>query len=104
VAELETAVRLQLGMLIVVYNDQAYGAEVYYFGPHGYPTQTVEFPDTDMAAIARGFGADGVTVRNVADLQAVAERVARGLTRPLIVDAKVTGGSAWWHQAAMKGH
>ena len=104
IAELETAVRLQLGMLIVVYNDQAYGAEVYYFGPNGHPTGTVEFPDTDIAAIARGYGADGVTVRSKADLQAVADRVARGLTRPLVVDAKVIGGSAWWHQAAMKGH
>jgi thiamine pyrophosphate-dependent acetolactate synthase large subunit-like protein len=104
IAELETAVRLQLGMLIVVYNDQAYGAEVYYFRPHGHPTGTVEFPDTDFAAIARGYGADGLTVRSRADLKTVAEHVARGLTRPLVVDAKVIGFSAWWHQAAMKGH
>lgn len=104
IAELETAVRLQLGMLIVVYNDHAYGAEVYYFGPQGHPTGTVEFPDTDIAAMARGFGADGLTVRCQSDLQAVAERVGRGLTRPLVVDAKIVGGSAWWHQQAMKGH
>lgn len=104
IAELETAVRLQLGMLIVVYNDQAYGAEVYYFGPDGHPTGTVEFPDTDIAAIARGFGADGVTVRGASDLRQVADMLARGLTRPLVVDAKVVGWSAWWHQQAMKGH
>ena len=104
IAELETAVRLQLGMLIVVYNDHAYGAEVYYFGPDGHPTGTVEFPETDIAAMARGFGADGVTVRNTSDLQAVGAMLARGLTRPLVVDAKVVGWSAWWHQQAMKGH
>jgi acetolactate synthase I/II/III large subunit len=104
IAELETAVRLQLGMLIVVYNDQGYGAEVYYFGPDGHPTGTVQFPDTDIAAIARGFGADGVTVRSRADLQAVARRVADGLHRPLVVDAKIVGASAWWHRAAMQGH
>ncbi|MGC3985164.1 MAG: thiamine pyrophosphate-dependent enzyme [Pseudorhodoferax sp.] len=103
IAELETAVRLQLGMLIVVYNDQAYGARCI-LRADGHPTGTVEFPDTDIAAIARGYGADGVTVRNTSDLQAVAERVARGLVRPLVVDAKVVGASAWWHQAAMKGH
>lgn len=104
IAELETAVRLQLGMLIVVYNDHAYGAEVYYFGPQGHPTGTVEFPETDIAAIARGYGADGVTVRSRSDLQRVAEMVRGGLSRPLVVDAKVVGGSAWWHQQAMKGH
>jgi thiamine pyrophosphate-dependent acetolactate synthase large subunit-like protein len=104
IAELETAVRLELGMLIVVYNDHAYGAEVYYFGPDGHPTGTVEFPDTDIAAIARGFGADGLTVRGRSDLQRVAGMVLRGLRRPLVVDAKVVGGSAWWHQQAMKGH
>jgi len=104
IAELETAVRLQLGMLVVVYNDHAYGAEVYYFGPDGHPTGTVEFPDTDFAAIARGYGADGVTVRGKADLQRVAEMLNGGLRRPLVVDAKVVGGSAWWHQQAMRGH
>jgi thiamine pyrophosphate-dependent acetolactate synthase large subunit-like protein len=64
----------------------------------------VEFPDTDIAAIARGFGADGLTVRGRSDLQRVAGMVLRGLRRPLVVDAKVVGGSAWWHQQAMKGH
>ena len=33
IAELETAVRLGLGLVIVVYNDHAYGAEVHHFGP-----------------------------------------------------------------------
>ncbi len=104
ISELETAVRLKLRMLIVVYNDHAYGAEVYYFGPQGHPTNSVEFPETDIAAIARGYGADGITVRNKDDLRALAQQVAEGLTRPLVVDAKVLGFSAWWHQAAMKGH
>ncbi|MBS2540032.1 thiamine pyrophosphate-binding protein, partial [Catenulispora sp. NF23] len=56
ITELETAVRERLGLLIVVYNDAAYGAEVHHFGPHGHDLGTVTFPDTDIAAIARGFG------------------------------------------------
>ena len=43
----------------MVYNDAAYGAEVHHFGPDGHPLDTVRFPDTDLAAIARGFGCDG---------------------------------------------
>ncbi len=37
VSELETVVRLTLPMLIVVYDDEAYGAEVHHFGPDGHP-------------------------------------------------------------------
>lgn len=104
ISELETAVRLQLGILIVVYNDNAYGAEVYHFGPEGYPTETVVFPDTDIAAIAVGYGADGITVRKKSDLKAVAELVSNGLTRPLVVDAKIVGSGSWWLEEASKGY
>ena len=62
-SELETVVRLGLPMVVIVYDDAAYGAEVHHFGPHGAPLDTVRFPETDLAAIARGFGFDGVTVR-----------------------------------------
>ena len=44
VSELETVVRLGLPMLIVVYDDEAYGAEVHHFGPDGHPLDTVRFP------------------------------------------------------------
>lgn len=96
IAELETAVRLKLGMLILVYNDQGYGAEIYQFKPEGHSTGIVEFPDTDIAAVARGFGADGVTVRCEADVAELAGRLTSGLRGPLVVDAKVVGMRAWW--------
>ncbi len=50
-------------MVVVVYNDDAYGAEVHHFGPDGFDLSTVRFPPTDIAAIARGFGFEAVTVR-----------------------------------------
>ena len=56
VAELDTVVRLGLPMVVIVYNDDAYGAEIHHFGPHGHRLDTVEFPPTDIAAIAWGFG------------------------------------------------
>ncbi|WP_406638874.1 thiamine pyrophosphate-binding protein [Amycolatopsis sp. WGS_07] len=104
IAELETVVRLKLPMLIVVYNDHAYGAEVYFFEPGGHPADTVTFPDTDIAAIARGYGCDAITVRAKEDLDEVSTRIAAGLDRPLVVDAKIAGFSAWWLQAAMTHH
>jgi thiamine pyrophosphate-dependent acetolactate synthase large subunit-like protein len=105
VAELTTAVRLGLRLLMVVYNDAAYGAEVHHFGPHGQPLHTVTFPDTDLAAIARGFGCAGVTVRRREDLAPVREWLAGTDARPLLVDAKVTTTQAsWWLEEAFRGH
>ncbi len=105
VAELATAVRLGLRLLVVIYNDAAYGAEVHHFGPDGHPLDTVTFPDTDLAAIARGFGASGVTVRSAADLSGVADWLAGSPDSPLVVDAKVTSSrGAWWLEEAFRGH
>ncbi|NGN62647.1 thiamine pyrophosphate-binding protein [Streptomyces sp. A7024] len=105
VAELETAVRLGLGMLIVVYDDAAYGAEVHHFGPGGHPLATVRFPDTDLAAIGRGFGCAGATVRRAEDLRVVRDWLAGPRERPLLLDAKVTADEpAWWLEEAFRGH
>ena len=71
VSELETVVRLGLPMVVVVYDDEAYGAEVHHFGPDGDPLDTVRYPPADIAAIGRGFGFEGVTVRTAGDLDAV---------------------------------
>jgi thiamine pyrophosphate-dependent acetolactate synthase large subunit-like protein len=104
IAELDTVVRLGLPMLVVVYNDDAYGAEVHHFGPHGFRLDTVEFPSTDVAAVARGFGFEAITVRTPADLAPVATWVAGDRTAPLLIDAKVTGGASWWLEEAFAGH
>lgn len=103
IAELETAKRLGLGLVIVVYNDHAYGAEVYHFQPEGHPVETVTFPDTDIASIARGHGCHGVTVRNKDDLEKISELITAGLDRPLVIDAKIIGIASWWLHEAM-GH
>ncbi|HEY4006709.1 MAG TPA: thiamine pyrophosphate-binding protein [Pseudonocardia sp.] len=101
--ELDTVVRLGIPMLIVIYNDAAYGAEVHHFSG-GADLSTVRFPDTDLARVGRGFGCAGVTVRSVADLDAVAEWLAGPRDRPLLVDAKVADiGPSWWLAEAF-GH
>jgi thiamine pyrophosphate-dependent acetolactate synthase large subunit-like protein len=105
VAELTTAARIGQPLVAVVYNDAAYGAEVHHFGPHGHPLGTVTFPDTDLAAIARGFGCEGITVRASEDLAAARDWVAGPRTRPLVIDAKVVSSHAsWWLEEAFRGH
>jgi thiamine pyrophosphate-dependent acetolactate synthase large subunit-like protein len=104
-AELETVVRLGLPMVVIVYDDAAYGAEVHHFGPHGAPLDAVRFPDTDLAAAARGFGFEGVTVRGSGDLAAVASWVDGARSAPLLIDAKVTRDQpSWWLEEAFRGH
>jgi len=105
VSELETVVRLGIPMVVVVYDDEAYGAEVHHFGPDGDPLDTVRFPPTDIAAIGRGFGFAGVTVRSAEDLAAVRDWVAGPRERPLLIDAKVTSArGSWWLEEAFRGH
>jgi acetolactate synthase I/II/III large subunit len=105
VSELETVVRLGIPMVVVVYDDEAYGAEVHHFGPDGDPLDTVRFPPADIAAIGRGFGFEGVTVRSAADLAPVRDWVAGPRERPLLIDAKVTSArGSWWLEEAFRGH
>ncbi len=105
VSELETVVRLGIPMVVVVYDDEAYGAEVHHFGPDGDPLDTVRFPPADIAAIGRGFGFDGITVRSAGDLGPVRAWVDGPRERPLLIDAKVTSAhGSWWLEEAFRGH
>ncbi|RCG33103.1 thiamine pyrophosphate-binding protein [Sphaerisporangium album] len=105
VSELETVVRLGLPMVIVIYDDEAYGAEVHHFGPDGHPLDQVRFPPADFAAIGRGFGCEAVTVRDPGDLGPVTEWLDGPRDRPLLLHAKVTvGQGAWWLEEAFRGH
>lgn len=111
ISELETAVRLNLPLVCIVYNDSAYGAEVHHFAENDETVDlsSVTFPDTDIAAIARGFGAVGITVRSLEDLNPVKEWVAAfnagSQNRPLVIDAKIASdGGSWWLAEAFQGH
>ena len=101
--ELDTLARLGLPVLVVVWNDAAYGAEVHHFGPLGQDVGIARFADADLAAIARGAGVAAVTVRSPADLAAVGEWAAAP-GGPLLVDAKVDPGiCADWLAEAFRG-
>lgn len=104
-SDFETVARLGLRMLVVVYNDSAYGAEVHHFGPHGHPLDLVRFPDVDFAALGRAVGLRGATVRSAADLSIVTEWLASGGVPGLVLDAKVVPTVvAEWLEEAFRGH
>ena len=102
--ELETAARLGLRLLVVVYDDAAYGAEVHHFRTLGEDVAPAQFPAADLAAVARAFGAAGIVVRATDDLAPVADWVRDG-SGPLVVDAKVNPDvcADWLHDAFKTG-
>ncbi|MGH3348461.1 MAG: thiamine pyrophosphate-binding protein [Nocardioides sp.] len=103
-AELDTVRRLGLSMVVVVYNDDAYGAEVHHFSPGGHDLETVTFPDTDIAAVARGYGFTAVTIRQPQDLAPVHAWLEGSRDTPLLIDAKVVAQPSWWLEEAFRGH
>jgi thiamine pyrophosphate-dependent acetolactate synthase large subunit-like protein len=104
-AELETAARLHLKLLVVIYDDNAYGAEVHHFEPMGHDVSLVRFPDADLAAIAQAAGAAGVVVRHIDDLRAIERWLDDPEPRPLVLDAKVnpTICAEWLEEAFRAG-
>ena len=89
-AELDTVRRLGLPMVVIIYNDDAYGAEVHHFSSGDHPMDTVTFPDS---------------VRSIADLEPVRGWLAGPRDTPLLIDAKVVGDEpSWWLEEAFRGH
>ncbi len=88
-SEIETAVRLNLGIVTVVLNNQILGyqkdAEDVFFGNH---TEAVYLQPVDHAAIARACGAFGV---RVADPRDFLPRLREGLGRagPTVIDVLI---------------
>jgi thiamine pyrophosphate-dependent acetolactate synthase large subunit-like protein len=102
--ELETAARLKLTLLVVIYDDAAYGAEVHHFAPMGHDVSLVRFPDADLAGIARAAGAKAATVRRTEDLAVVQEWLLNP-HGPLVLDVKVnpTICAEWLEEAFRAG-
>src|SRR5262245_10491825 len=84
VQELETIKRHKLNLLIIVMNDGAYGSEVHKLRSEDLPEDGSVFGRPDFAAIARGFGIGGRTIKNLADLPKALEEFTK------------SGGAAVW--------
>lgn len=100
--------RLQLPVIIVVYNNHAYAGphnRVVSAVPGGRMVETRRFfcdylgkPDINIANIARGFGVDSEVVSNPVELQAALKRArhAEKEGKPYLVDAQVARTGVGW--------
>jgi thiamine pyrophosphate-dependent acetolactate synthase large subunit-like protein len=91
--ELETVVREDLPMVIVLMNDCAYGAELHFLKLRQQPVAKSVFPDVDFAPIAEGFGFEAATVRTLEDLHKVAPKL-RQPDGPIFLDCKINADVA----------
>ena len=86
--DIETAVRYDLGVVVVIYNDASYGI-IRHRQHLEYGRETgASYDSPDFAAVAEGLGARGVTVRSLDDLEPVERHLAEGSDEPLVVDAR----------------
>jgi acetolactate synthase I/II/III large subunit len=86
--DLQTVVREQQPIVIVVMNDRAYGAEVHFLDLEGLPYEYAQFEDVDFAAVARALGITAFTVRHLGDLEAHSSLLAQP-DGPLLIDCKI---------------
>lgn len=86
--EIDTAVRHEVPVTIVVMNDSALGTEYHSLltGNEYADVALVDAPD--VADVAQSLGADGYTVRSSDDLKAISDVLGRRPNRPLVVDCK----------------
>ncbi len=91
--ELETVIREDLPLIIVVMNDCAYGAELHLLKTRHLPVAKSVFPDVDFAPIAEAFGFQAATIRSLDDLEAAAPLWASP-DDPVLLDCKINAAVA----------
>jgi acetolactate synthase I/II/III large subunit len=91
--ELETVVREDLPMVIVLMNDCAYGAELHFLRMRQLPVAKSVFPDVDFAPIAEGFGYEAHTIRTLDELEALAPMLSHP-DGPIFLDCKINADVA----------
>lgn len=93
VQELATVAEQRPRLLIVVLDDEGYGAEVRYTGGRGIPTRLARVPHPDLGDLARAFGLDYHPIRTLDDL-AVVRTVTSGSGGPALVHVPIHPESA----------
>jgi acetolactate synthase I/II/III large subunit len=87
--DLDTAVRQQLPLLIVVGNDQSLGMEVHYMRLNGLePDGVATCATPSLAVVAAALGARSFTISHLSELAAV-EPELQDMTGPIVLDCRI---------------
>jgi thiamine pyrophosphate-dependent acetolactate synthase large subunit-like protein len=105
-SELDTVVRTRVPMVLLVINDGGFGAEFQSLVVEGGSGDIARYANPPLEAVARGMGADGLTIRSLADLDTL-RATLRKISRPLVVDMLVDPAIqadwvSFFHAASLK--
>src|ERR1700722_3256707 len=89
-ADLDTAARYELPLLVVVCNNSMLFSEVKYLRSKGYSGDEVRYANPSFEALARDLGCEASTVSEFADLDVVTEKLPT-LHGPMLLDCKTLG-------------
>ena len=92
-SELETVVREDIPLIVVLMNDCAYGAELHFLALRKLPVGKSVFPDVEFAAVAEAFGFQAYTIRTLEELRALGPVLARP-EGPILLDCKINADIA----------
>ena len=87
-AELHSAIRQDIPLIVVICNDGSYGAEYDQYVNKGVKPDLSLFAWPPFVAVAAALGADGVTVNTADDAMAAAEAV-RTPVRSVVIDVRI---------------
>jgi len=87
-SELETTIREDLPLIIVLMNDCAYGAELHFLAMRKLPVGKSVFPDVEFASVAEAFGFQAYTIRTLDELRALGPVLSKP-DGPILLDCKV---------------
>lgn len=88
--DLDSLVRTAESAVVLVFNDACYGAEIHQYGSQGMDQRIMEIEQADFAKLAEGFGATGLVVDTMEDLDAVQGWVNGGARGTLVVDLRIS--------------
>lgn len=89
IQELETAVRNDVPITVVVMNDSSLNSEYHSLEAKGEEPGVALVDAPDFAAVAESLGAKGQTVRSIEELQELGDELGAARDGPLVVDCKV---------------
>lgn len=95
--EVETAVRNDVSMAIVVINDAAAGVEYQQLRAQGLPASVAQIKTPNIASVAEALGATGLTIDEMEALDEVRSVLDEPLAGPVVLDCQVN--SAVRHRA-----
>ncbi|MFO1047812.1 MAG: thiamine pyrophosphate-dependent enzyme [Geminicoccaceae bacterium] len=101
IGELATAVELELGLPILLWNNRGYGEIKQYMLDRDIPTIGVDIHTPDFQTIARGFGCHAVRLDSAAQLREEL-RKAHAARRPTVIEIDDAAAQRWWSAAGIR--